>query len=211
MGEYDKAIKDYDRAIALNPQYANALNNRANAYRCKGEYGHAIEDYNKAIGLDPNDAKVIKSRGIAEFYLGQFDPARKDLETALQLDPKDPYTAIWLYVTRVKLGRDAKGGLAKDAAQLNLGTWPGKVIGLYLGNTTKETVLSSAKDPDPKKDRERQCEAGFYLGEEALRQGKRDEAVTLFQQAVETRVTNFIEYTGALDELKRMTSGQPHG
>jgi lipoprotein NlpI len=209
MGEYDRAIKDYDQAIALNPHYANAFNNRGNAYRCKGAYGHAIDDYNKAIGLDPYDAKKFKSRGIVGFSMGQFDAARKDLETARQLNPKDPYTVIWLYLTRVKLGKDAKGDLAKNAEQLNLQVWPKEVIGLYLGKTTKETLLSSAKNPDPKKDQEQHCEADFYLGEDALRQGKRDDAVTLFQQARETRVTTFIEYTGALVELKRLIPGQP--
>jgi lipoprotein NlpI len=208
-GEFDRAIKDYDQAIQLNPKYANAFNNRGNAYRSKGEYGRAIMDYNQAIGLDPYDANKFKSRAIAGFSMGQFSAAQQDLETARQLNPKDPYVVIWLYLARVKLGQDAKGELAKIAAQLNLQVWPKEVIGMYLGKTTKETVLSSAKNPDPKKDREQYCEANFYLGEDALRQGKRDEAVTLFQQAIETRVTNFIEYTGALSELKRLTPGQP--
>ena len=129
-------------------------------------------DYNQAIGLDPYDANKFKSRGIAGFCMGQFGAARQDLETAMQLNPKDPYTVIWLYLTRVKLGQDAKGELAKNAAQLNLQVWPKEVIGLYLGKTTKETVLSSAKNPDPKKEQEIRCEAFFYLGEEALIQGR---------------------------------------
>ena len=31
-GEYDKAIEDYSKAIELNPEYAEAYNNRGNAY-----------------------------------------------------------------------------------------------------------------------------------------------------------------------------------
>ena len=78
------------------------------------------------------------------------------------------------------------------------------MIGLYLGKTTKETVLSSAKNPDPKKEQEIRCEAFFYLGEEALIQGRKQDAKALFRQARDTKVTHFIEYIGAEVELKRL-------
>jgi lipoprotein NlpI len=101
------------------------------------------------------------------------------------------------------------GELAKKAAKLNLQAWSKEVVGLYLGNTTIETVLSAAKGPDPKIDCERHCEAYFYLGEEKLGQGKRSEAATLFQKSIETGITNFIDNTGTRSELKRLTPGQP--
>ncbi|MGH6907325.1 MAG: tetratricopeptide repeat protein [Aestuariivirga sp.] len=56
--EYDLAIADYDKAIALNPEYAEAYNNRGNAYYRKGKYDRAIADYDKAIALNPEDAGV---------------------------------------------------------------------------------------------------------------------------------------------------------
>ena len=54
------------------------------------------------------------------------------------------------------------------------------------------------------KDKEQHCEAYFYLGEQALRQGKTDEAKSFFTQTVETGVVDFIEYTGARVELNRI-------
>src|ERR1035437_1733085 len=35
-GEYDRAIQDFEQAIALNPKYALAFNNRCAAYHDKG-------------------------------------------------------------------------------------------------------------------------------------------------------------------------------
>ncbi len=40
-GDLDGAIADYNEAIRLNPQYANAYNNRGEAYFAKGDFKHA--------------------------------------------------------------------------------------------------------------------------------------------------------------------------
>jgi len=40
--------------------------------------------------------------------------------------------------------------------------------------------------------------------ERALKDGKQDEAGRLFQQSVDTGVTNFIEFTASQAELKRL-------
>jgi len=48
LKEYRKAIADYDQAIALNPQFALACNNRGNAHSSLKEYRKAIEDYGMA-------------------------------------------------------------------------------------------------------------------------------------------------------------------
>src|SRR3989338_1288964 len=56
--EHDSAIEAYTKAIQLDPNYADAYNNRGLAYDNKRQYDRAIEDYNKAIALDPNHAKA---------------------------------------------------------------------------------------------------------------------------------------------------------
>ena len=52
-GQYDKAIEDYSRAIAIDPNNANAYNGRGIAYRKKDQYDKALEDFNKAIAIKP--------------------------------------------------------------------------------------------------------------------------------------------------------------
>jgi tetratricopeptide (TPR) repeat protein len=63
--QYDRAIKDFGKAIEVDPNYAAALHNRGNAYRNKGQYGLAIADYDRAIALDPNFTAAYFNRGIA--------------------------------------------------------------------------------------------------------------------------------------------------
>ena len=48
-----RAIADYDRAIQLNPAFADAYNNRGAAFRGKGDLDRAIADYQAALRIDP--------------------------------------------------------------------------------------------------------------------------------------------------------------
>ena len=52
-GEYDKAIADYNQALAINPKDAIVYNNRGVAWKNKGEYGKAIADYGQAMTVNP--------------------------------------------------------------------------------------------------------------------------------------------------------------
>jgi tetratricopeptide (TPR) repeat protein len=62
--EYDRAILDYDQAIRLKPDYAEAHNNRGYAYYWKGDATHAIADYSQAIELRPNRVSSFPSPGL---------------------------------------------------------------------------------------------------------------------------------------------------
>ena len=52
-GEYGLAIKDFNKALKIAPEYKITYFNRAAAYKAKGEYGLAIKDYTKALEIDP--------------------------------------------------------------------------------------------------------------------------------------------------------------
>lgn len=62
-GQYDQAIKDYNKAIEIDPGNAVAYINRGFAYRNKGQYDQAIKDYTKAIEIDPGNADAYYNRG----------------------------------------------------------------------------------------------------------------------------------------------------
>ena len=49
--QYDKAILDYNKAIELNPNYANSYNNRGIAYFKRGKLAKGCSDWKKACKL----------------------------------------------------------------------------------------------------------------------------------------------------------------
>ncbi len=88
-GAFVRAIEDYDKAIALNPNDALAYANRGVAYRKKGEVDRAIADYDMAIALNPNDAAAYFNRGLAYYEKGDEDQAIADFRKVLEIEPSD--------------------------------------------------------------------------------------------------------------------------
>jgi lipoprotein NlpI len=204
IGDYDRAIQDFDQALRLNLNHADAFNNRGLAYQFKKDYDRAIQDYDQALRLNPNHADAFTNRARARFYQGKFAEAGSDFAKAVGLAPSDPYTVLWLYLAEARAGKDGRPDLTRNAPRLSPKEWPAPVVSLYLGSITPQAVLDAAKDPDARKQREQQCEAYFYVGQHLLLQGRKDEAVRMFRATVATGVTIFIEYEWARAELSRL-------
>ena len=86
---YNEAITHYTEAIELNPDLAEAYNNRGNAYRNTSDFDAAIADYNKAIELNPDLAEAYNNRGVAYRNTSDFDAAIADYNKAIELTPED--------------------------------------------------------------------------------------------------------------------------
>jgi tetratricopeptide (TPR) repeat protein len=88
-GEPDRAIADYNEAIALDPKSALTYVNRGAAYTDKGEHDRAIADYGEAIRLDSNFARAYHNRGYAYNVKREPERAIADFNVAIRLNPKD--------------------------------------------------------------------------------------------------------------------------
>ena len=84
--DYDGAIKLFDEALELKPDYAEVYDNRGTCYADLGQHERAIEDFDKAIALNPNFL-VYNNRGCSYFNLEQYEQATQDLDKAIQLMP----------------------------------------------------------------------------------------------------------------------------
>jgi len=90
VGKLDKAIEDYDKAIALSPSYALAYNNRGLVFDKMGRLDKAKEDYDKAIALAPSYSYAYINRGLVFDKMGRLDKAIEDYDKAIALSPSDP-------------------------------------------------------------------------------------------------------------------------
>jgi spermidine synthase/Tfp pilus assembly protein PilF len=87
LGQYQRAIEDFNEAIRLKPDYADAYFNRGVVYYSIGQYQRAIEDYNEAIRIKPDDTDDYNSRGAAYANLEQYQRAIDDFNKAIRLKP----------------------------------------------------------------------------------------------------------------------------
>ena len=85
-----RAIEDFDQAIRLNPNHAEAFNNRGAAYNATGQDDRAIEDYSQAIRLNPNHAMAFFNRGISWERKNDLQRALTDFKKFSELAPSDP-------------------------------------------------------------------------------------------------------------------------
>jgi lipoprotein NlpI len=207
QGKNDEAIRDFDQAIRFKPDYVDALANRGIVYEKKGEYDRAIQDLDHAIRLKPDYTAVLFVRGNTNFYLARFPNASADYQQSLNLNPSQPYAVLWLHLARKHLGEDDGEDLVQRAAKLDSTQWPGPVLKFYLGQMTADELIASASSPDSEKDKGQHCEATFYVAEHALLQHDHVRAMAGFQTARDICPKNYVEYAGAVVELKGLESG----
>jgi tetratricopeptide (TPR) repeat protein len=74
VGE-DEDLLAFERAIAVDPDFAPAWNNKGNALIERWRSEEAIAAYDRAIALDPNDAEAWNSKGFALIDLERSEEA----------------------------------------------------------------------------------------------------------------------------------------
>ncbi|MDX2152469.1 MAG: tetratricopeptide repeat protein [Bryobacteraceae bacterium] len=88
MTDLDSARKYYERAIKLDPKYAEAINNLGTIHYAKKSYRRAVGQYQKALRLTPNSASIHSNLGTAHFARKNYKAAMAAYERALELDPE---------------------------------------------------------------------------------------------------------------------------
>ena len=86
---YPEAIMVYRRALRLNPDQPETLNNLGFCYKAMKDYKKAIDYYQQALRLNPKLAEAHEYLGEAYVQLGQMHLAQKEYQTLLTLDPKE--------------------------------------------------------------------------------------------------------------------------
>lgn len=202
-GDHDRAIADYDAALSLFPRDVRARTGRAFESTLKGDYKHAIADYEDVIRLDPDRLAGYFGRARVRFYSGDFGGAASDFIRSHQLEGS-VYTALWLYLARKRADIPGEKTLAREAGTSGSGPWPAPLVALYLGKITPELIRKSTADANADGQRERKCEASFYVAHWHLLRGAREPALQLLREAQNLCPSSFIEHEGAVAELRRL-------
>jgi tetratricopeptide (TPR) repeat protein len=79
VGNRTEAIRLYSEAIATDPTFPEAYNNRGVAHLKSGEYDKSISDFDRALQLAPDYKEAIFNRAQAFEKTGKFAESLKDL------------------------------------------------------------------------------------------------------------------------------------
>ena len=110
-GDNKGAILAYNKAIRLNPNLAEAYNNRGIVRDELGDKPGAIDDYNLAIQFNPNYAQAYNNRGNVRNELGDKQGAIDDFNQAIKINPNYAQAFNNRGAARFALG-DKQGAIA---------------------------------------------------------------------------------------------------
>jgi TolB-like protein/Flp pilus assembly protein TadD len=204
-----QAIREFQRAIELNPNYAIAHQQYGNnTLSALGRFDDAIGEGKRAIELDPLSLVINTDLGSDYYYARRYDEAIAQLRKTLEMDPG-------FYIAHLVLGQvlDAKG--ARDAAivecqkarALNddpavLGVLA-RAYGLSGNKIEAEKILDQLKELSKQRYVSAYSFALVYLG-----LGDKEEALRWLEQSYQDRAGSDIGYI-RVDPLLDPLRGDP--
>lgn len=87
LRDYEKALIDFEKAIHLDPNYAEAYHNRGFVNAQLEQYKEAIADFDEAIRLNPDYMEAYNYRGLTKTMLEQYEEAIADFDETIRLNP----------------------------------------------------------------------------------------------------------------------------
>ncbi|MEO8174819.1 MAG: tetratricopeptide repeat protein [Sediminibacterium sp.] len=91
--EYEKAIEDYSKVIAIDRDNALAFYDRGLTKNALSEYVSAIDDFDKALSIKKDYYQAYCERGLSHFSLGYYDKALEDYNKSLAIE--NGYYIAW--------------------------------------------------------------------------------------------------------------------
>jgi eukaryotic-like serine/threonine-protein kinase len=100
-GEYDRALRAYDRLVHLDPaSFVVVSYNRALIFLYQGKHDDAMRELDRAASVEPNNPLLRSIRALVMFYRGEVDQAESILREVLSANPNlhgvRPFLAICL-------------------------------------------------------------------------------------------------------------------
>ena len=112
LREYEQAIKEAERAVALGPSHAFVHSVAAHIFRFSGKFEHAIALVKKAMRLQPYlPCWYLMELGMSYYCIGRYEEAKDTAEQLRRLAQSRGEGIVWaaylmLAMNYIRLGRD---------------------------------------------------------------------------------------------------------
>ena len=103
-GDYEQALDNYDRALALDPDLVRAHRAKAVTRGAMGDYDAAISGLDRVTALEPDNAYNVILRGEHHRIARHHAEAMRDLDEGIRLDPTSDFAWASRGATRLSLG-----------------------------------------------------------------------------------------------------------
>ena len=105
QGQFDPAIAQYRKAVALNHNYVAAYHRLALLLSATGQHLEAAETLQRAVAQRPENAVLRNNLGFEWMLAQQWDDAERELRKAIELQPDLAASHINLGMVLAKSGR----------------------------------------------------------------------------------------------------------
>jgi tetratricopeptide (TPR) repeat protein len=88
--KFPEAVVEFEKALAIDPNFGYALNLLAYTYANMGQTEKAIKTFDRYAAANPGEANPHDSVGDLYFQTGEFEKARSNFQQALDMRPDFP-------------------------------------------------------------------------------------------------------------------------
>ena len=190
---FQEAIKEFDKSIALNPDY-EAYYAQGNAKEKISDYEGAIQNYTNAMAREPDYAEPYYRRGTVRFLRGNkadYQAAIDDFEVASKLEPNYAEAYYMVGLTRHRLGENE---VVIDRFDKALELNP-RYAEAYKARGDAKADLE--EDADGKEDF---VLAYYYWGDEAHKKAQYQEAIKNFNTSLAFAMGPVVTLTPVVDK-----------
>jgi tetratricopeptide (TPR) repeat protein len=175
QGKYVEAITELEKAIELQPAYADAYNALGVVYHLQKEYQEAIEQYLLAVEADPRHVKAHTNLAMVYNEQKEYRKAVRQLEKALEIDPNyEPARNLIDEVRRKADEQDAK----------------------ELERQQKEAKRVAQPQPEQtSREKQKPAKSFFDSGTALIKQGKIEAGIREYQKGLELQPHSAEGYT----------------
>jgi TolB-like protein/Tfp pilus assembly protein PilF len=146
--DWPGAEKEFQRAIALNPNYATAHQWYGYALWRTGHFQESIAEHQRALELDPLSLPVNRNLGLAYYLARQYDLAIEQLRKTREMDPGFVLTREYLGLAYLKKGmyKEAIASCEEAAAPVSASPYAISALGYVYAVSGKRAEAQNLCD-----------------------------------------------------------------